>query len=69
LLWQRVTIYLFVVFAVALDQFGAELFNLNNTTTQPLLIIGIINVDNVDAIIKYGSDSDGALKYIDYNCR
>jgi hypothetical protein len=43
-----------VVFAIALDHFGAELFNLNNTTIQPLLIIGIINVDHVDAITKYG---------------
>jgi hypothetical protein len=43
-----------VVFAVALDHFGAELFTLNNTLMQPLLIIGIINIDHVDAIIKYG---------------
>jgi hypothetical protein len=48
------TIYLFVVFAVALDHFGAELFNLNNTPTRLLLIIAIINIYHVDAIIKYG---------------
>jgi hypothetical protein len=56
------------VFPVALDHFGAELFNLNNMTTQPLLIISIINVDNVDATIT-ASHSDGALKYIEYACR
>jgi hypothetical protein len=49
-----VTIDLFVVFAVALDHFGAELLYLNNMMTQPLLIIGIININHVDAIIKYG---------------
>jgi hypothetical protein len=63
-----VTVNLFVVFDVALDHFGAELLNLNNTTIQPLLIIGIINLDHVDATIM-ASQSDGALKYIDYDCR
>ncbi len=54
-----------MVFAVALDHFGSELFNLNNTTMQSSLIIGIINVDHVDATIT-ASQSDGALKYIEY---
>jgi hypothetical protein len=58
-----VTIDLFVVFDVALDQFGAEIFNLYNTTTQQLSIIGIINIDHVDATVT-ASQSDGALKYI-----
>jgi hypothetical protein len=34
MLGWRATINLFVVFAVALDHFGAEVFNLNNTMTQ-----------------------------------
>jgi hypothetical protein len=49
------------VFTVALDHFGAELFNLNKTMTQPLQIIGIINIGHVNATIT-ASQSDGALK-------
>jgi hypothetical protein len=56
------------MFAVALDHFAAELFNLNNMTMQPLSIIGIIKIDHVDATIM-ASQSDGALKYIEYDCR
>jgi hypothetical protein len=56
------------LFDVDLDHFVAELFNLNNTMTQPLSIISIINIDHVNATIM-ASLSDGALKYIEYDCR
>jgi hypothetical protein len=56
------------VFAVALDHFGAELFNLNYMMMQQLSIIGIINIDHVHATIMV-LHSDGALKYIEYDFR